>query len=338
MDIRRFNPALDGESVRACHETHLAGAPIDDPAAPPMSARTFAAWMIYGWTEDPSEAWLEAGDDGQASGWYVLGLPSRENRQLAYLTVMVHPARRRAGLGTALVRHAAQRAAEHGRTVLAGESRQEAAGTAFACALGAEQALTEVHRVLRLRSVPVGHLNTLRKQAEYASAGYSLVVWEGLVPDDQSEPLIGVYAAEADAPRRVSEEALVWDADRLRLSRQRAAAQGCREYTVVARHDASGDLAGLTQLAVDPATPDWAFQQLTVVARPHRGHRLGLLVKVAMLDLLADREPQLERIITGNASSNAHMIAINEALGFEVLDHWPSWALPVSRALGAGHA
>ncbi len=27
------------------------------------------------------------------------------------------------------------------------------------------------------------------------------------------------------------------------------------------------------------------------------------------------------------------MIAINAQLGFEVLDHWPSWELEVSRAL-----
>jgi hypothetical protein len=54
------------------------------------------------------------------------------------------------------------------------------------------------------------------------------------------------------------------------------------------------------------------------VARRHRGHRLGLLLKAEMLELLAVREPGLERIATWNAASNLHMIAINEQLGFEV--------------------
>ena len=64
------------------------------------------------------------------------------------------------------------------------------------------------------------------------------------------------------------------------------------------------------------------------MARPHRGHRLGLR-KAAMLDWLASAEPQLEQIETGNADANEHMIAINEELGFTILD--PAWAWLDSR-------
>src|SRR5262249_60912607 len=92
----------------------------------------------------------------------------------------------------------------------------------------------------------------------------------------------------------------------------------------------TGELVALTDLEVGPQVRDWAYQGLTVVARPHRGHRLGLLVKVAMLELLADHEPQLEQIITGNADVNEHMIAINTELGYQVLDHWLSWELAVA--------
>jgi hypothetical protein len=37
-----------------------------------------------------------------------------------------------------------------------------------------------------------------------------------------------------------------------------------------------------------------------------------------MLELLADLAPDARRVITGNAAANAHMIAINEQLGFTV--------------------
>ena len=93
-------------------------------------------------------------------------------------------------------------------------------------------------------------------------------------------------------------------------------------------------MAALTQLEDDPDSPEWGHQGLTAVARPHRGHRLGLLVKAAMLDWLASAEPQLEQIETGNAGANEHMIAINEALGFTIRD--PAWAwleLPVATVL-----
>jgi RimJ/RimL family protein N-acetyltransferase len=102
---------------------------------------------------------------------------------------------------------------------------------------------------------------------------------------------------------------------------------------VAARKDRTGELVALTDLEVDPQAPDWGFQGLTVVARAHRGHRLGLRVKVAMLELLADHEPGLERIVTGNADVNEHMIAINTELGYQVLDHWLSWELAVADVL-----
>ena len=69
------------------------------------------------------------------------------------------------------------------------------------------------------------------------------------------------------------------------------------------------------------------------MTRAHRGHRLGLLVKVAMLEMLAGHEPRLERIVTGNADANEHMIAINTELGYQVLDHWLSWELAVADVL-----
>jgi hypothetical protein len=56
-------------------------------------------------------------------------------------------------------------------------------------------------------------------------------------------------------------------------------------------------------------------------------------VKVAMLELLASREPDLEQIFTGNADTNAHMVAINAELGFEVIDRWLSWELAVADVL-----
>ena len=48
------------------------------------------------------------------------------------------------------------------------------------------------------------------------------------------------------------------------------------------------------------------------------GHRLGLAVKIANLDLLAEKAPAVRLIVTGNAQSNAPMIAVNDMLGFEV--------------------
>lgn len=47
----------------------------------------------------------------------------------------------------------------------------------------------------------------------------------------------------------------------------------------------------------------------------HRGHRLGLRLKLAMLDWLRGERPDVRYADTWNVPGNAPMIAINDALG-----------------------
>jgi RimJ/RimL family protein N-acetyltransferase len=333
MHLERFDALTDSELTGACHAMYLAGAPADDPVVPPKSERVFAGWLAFGWNEDSREAWLARDEAGEPVGWCALGLPRRDNRHRAHLAVLVSPPRRRQGIGTAMLTHAAARARAAGRSLLVAGAREGSAASAFFRALGGSPGLTEVHRVLLLADLPDGHLARLRAQAGPAAAGYSLECWEGLIPDSRLTEVAAVYSAEADMPLDPGEEAPRWDAARVRESQQRIAAQGLRCYAVAARHDASGELAGLTQLAVDPARPDWGMQELTAVTRPHRGHRLGLLLKVRMLELLGEREPGLRFILTGNADSNRHMIAINEALGFRECGRQQSWRLDLRQPL-----
>jgi GNAT superfamily N-acetyltransferase len=333
MHIEQIAPGAGRAAVQACYEIYLSGIPDDDPSVPPMSLRLFTGWLELGWTEDPQETWLATDDAGQPGGWYLLTLPQRENRHLAMVTPVVHAARRRAGLGTVLLRHAARRAAHHGRSQLSGSAWQSSPGSAFARACRATPGLTEIRRVLRLADLSAGRRAELRSAAAAAASGYELVSWAGPAPEEQLPALAAIYGDAADMPREPDREPQQWDVDRVRQEDRRTVVQGLRSYSVAARHPATGALAGLTQLLIEPEHPDWAFQALTVVARAHRGHRLGLLVKVAMLDLLAEREPQLARILTGNADGNEHMIAINAELGYAVLDYWPSWDVEVAPLL-----
>ena len=57
----------------------------------------------------------------------------------------------------------------------------------------------------------------------------------------------------------------------------------------------------------------------------HRGHRLGLVLKIAMLYWLREEEPQLRIVDTWNAASNAHMIRVNEMLGYQVMAEAIVW-------------
>jgi hypothetical protein len=179
-------------------------------------------------------------------------------------------------------------------------------------------------------------LPRLRASAALAAAGYSLVHWTGDVPDQYLGPLAHVINAFEDAPRGENVQPESWDAARVRERTGAHVRAGLlRNHSVAALHDATGEMTAYTGVVVESEAPSWGFQELTAVTRSHRGHRLGLLVKTAMLELLAEAEPQVEFIMTSNAAANDHMIAVNELLGYEVAGPgWRYYVAPVADLLG----
>jgi GNAT superfamily N-acetyltransferase len=330
MRIAAWDPA-DRDTASACYEVFLAAHSADEPIEPPKSAGTFLLTLAEGFERIPGEVWVASGPDGVA-GFCRIGLPDLENRDRAWAGPVVHPAARRRGIGRELLRLAASRAAANGRSVLDGVVLSDSAGEEFARRAGATLALAEVRRVQDLRKIPPGRIAELRATAARAAAGYTLVTWTGPVPDEYLGQVAGVFNAFNDAPRGDGQEDEIWDAERIRDRAGTVLRAGhLRGYSVAAIAGDGGEMAAITEIVIDPEHPEWAFQQLTAVTRPHRGHRLGLLVKTAMLEWLAQAEPKLERIATGNAASNEHMIAVNDTLGYEVVEPgYRFYEIPVS--------
>lgn len=319
MRIERQVPGgagYDG-AVAACHAVWQAAQQADNPAGRPWSPGFFRAWLEHGFEGEPGETWLVPGVSG-ADAWCRLGLPDRESPTVATADIFVRPGARRRGLGTRLLRHAAERARAQGRTLLTGGAWENSAGSAFAVRAGAATGITMIGRVLDLSAVPPGHLSRLRDEAAPHAAGYSFVRWTGPTPPEYANRVALVHEAMNDAPRDPGREPEAWNADRVRHDDAVAESFGCRYYQVAARHDATSDFAAITGMVVDPEYPAWANITITAVARPHRGHRLGLLVKAAAQEWIAASEPALRWIYTGNASVNAHMISVNDTLGYQV--------------------
>ena len=328
----------DPAVIQACFEVSTAVDAADDPFGPPLSARRFRAWLEH--PVEPTEVWVARGEtDGGVEGWFHLRLPDKENRDRAGFGLFVHPAARGRGIGTALLRHAAARADACDRSILTSWAIQDSPGAAFAGRTGATPGLVDARRVLTLASIPASRIASLHAQAAQAAAGYSLVRWDGRTPDQYLTGFAEVLNAANDMPRDPGDEDEVWDAERVREYDDVREQRGRHVYSIAAVHDATGEMAALTDVEADPETPAWGHQLLTAVLRKHRGHRLGLLVKTAMLDWLAEAEPQLERIDTGNAAVNRWMIAINEQLGYELLPPLAqSYELAVAVALAPATA
>jgi GNAT superfamily N-acetyltransferase/RimJ/RimL family protein N-acetyltransferase len=330
--VERFDPRADERRLRFCHEMTVAGQPQDDPNVPAMVFSAFRGWWGYGFGNSPQQAWLATDESGEPTGGYLLELPEKENRQNAFGFVVVPPARRRRGAGTELLAHMARESGRAGRKLLLSSTRVGAPADAFAIATGGSAGLRDIRRILPVDAGLRERLPGLRASAAPRAAGYTLRSWLGAAPDDLVDGICATYTALEDAPHDEAFEPTTWDRERLRKSEERVVAQGTRQYSIAAVAAGTGEVAAVTQAAVDPLRPEWCWQEVTAVIRRHRGHRLGLLVKVAMLEMLAEHEPQLRNVATFNAELNDRMIAVNEQLGYRVSDYFQFWEHDVAAA------
>jgi hypothetical protein len=202
---------------------------------------------------------------------------------------------------------------------------------AFAEKLGFQRGGSEIQRRQDLSEVDLAQVEALRKQAAEAASDYRLLRIAGAVPSDLIDSVAVLTAAINDAPTDdMDVEDHVYNADRIRAFERAQAGWGRKLYRLIAQRISDGALAGHTILAVDPERPEWGDQYDTSVLKEHRGHRLGLLLKASMLEWVAETEPKMRYVDTWNAESNAHMIGINEQLGYRIVRRYLNWQLDLS--------
>jgi GNAT superfamily N-acetyltransferase len=117
----------------------------------------------------------------------------------------------------------------------------------------------------------------------------------------------------------------VWTIDRLVADEARFAASPRTLLVCAVEHVPSGHLAGFTTLSVPAETDRSVSQEDTLVLREHRGHRLGMLLKLANLVEVQRRMPGHPSVITFNAEENRHMLDVNEAVGFVPIGYEGAW-------------
>ena len=286
---------------------------------------------------------------GEPVGMCSVTLPLRENLATAGIDVLVIPARRRRGLGRALLEHAETVARARGRSSLdsfhevpldavrrdspmvaarsgAGQLPGDDPATAFA--LSAGYALEQVERSSRLMlPVPDARLARLEAEALARSGDYILTAWDGHCPDTLVDGYAGLRARmSTDAPTAGMDwEREDWDVRRVRDDEQALVRSGVQTSVAAAVYRPTGELVAYSVLAWRPRVPESLLQQDTLVAAGHRGHRLGMLIKAANLRHAQEKWPPARSVLTWNASENQHMLAINTALGFRPAGYEGEW-------------
>jgi GNAT superfamily N-acetyltransferase len=247
-----------------------------------------------------------------------------DNLTSAFVDLRVHPDHRRRGYGTRMVAHIEPVMAELGRTIISANviyapdvELADAGNFRFALSCGYAAANSELRRRLTLPADRT-RLELLAARAAERHEGYRIVAFMGAVPDElllgfatldalvDFESPVGDLEVEPGAP----------DPDGIRHYEAQAREQGRQMWGAVAVAP-DGEVVAMTQLWQALGVPTTINQSGTIVRRDHRGHRLGMAVKVANLLQVGDG---FEEITTWNAASNEHMVAVNDQLGFVVIE------------------
>ena len=330
IEIRELD-RQDPEQVRAFWQ-------VGHDAVADRPYNTYIAWRAaetYLPMEQPDRVgyFLAAWDGDRVVAAMGVNGSTHDNVHAVWCSVDVLPDYRRRGLGSELLARAEEWTRGQGRRLLAGEvfAPVDAGSTAldFATAHGFKVVLEDGMKVVDIPETR-DRWEGLAAECAPHHRDYELRTVAGPFPEELVDSYITVqnmFMSEAPTGDADVEDE-VWDAERVRTHQERAVRAGRRDYTTFAL-TRDGEVAAMTEMFVNESVPHRGFQSGTLVVPAHRGHRLGLAVKVANQQAIHADFPELAFVITGNADVNTHMNAINDRLGFRVVER----CLEVEKAL-----
>jgi GNAT superfamily N-acetyltransferase len=325
----------DDEALADWHDVEVARAAKDEPGLPTPSLGELRA-LRGDATPRYELAWLVGRDGGEAVACGSIVVPRGPEAPIGRATAAVTPSGRGRGHGRAMATAVVAQARTLGCAVLQtmvasplSSPIGAVAGDVLAASLGATAVFEQVRRRLTFDHDAITRLEALAAGERRHAAGYELVRWCDAAPDE----LVGGMAellplVASDSPTgALALDATPFDVARVRDGEALERRRGRRSCATGARSAESGELVGYTLVALHAEDADVALQRGTVVRAAHRGHRLGLLVKVENVRQLRARFPKVERVETWNAVDNEHMVSVNELMGFEAVLRYRTWQL-----------
>lgn len=333
VTVDRFDPSTASEGdLRAVFELNKAlDVEVEEEGPAPVweewsyrvrnrpSWRPLLHWVAHEGGELVATASAELDDSGT-------------NRSLAEIFGGVVPDRRRRGIATALYDMIRDDLVADGRTLLAFHTRDGAApAEAFIARTGATKRIVERRSRCPVAGLDRALLEGWVQRAAERARDYDLVDFSLPTPEELVERWADLQFVMNTAPLDDFE----FEDERLtpamiREIEGRMADLGRSNRVLVARHEASDDWAGFSELIFTPHHPMMAIQEGTGVRPEHRDRGLGRWVKAANALWLVDNKPDVEYIDTWNAFSNAPMLAINDAMGFEVVGAYAAWQVQLN--------
>jgi len=214
----------------------------------------------------------------------------------------------------------AERAVSEGFTSLGVEVIGDTPAPAFYEANGFNHAYTEMRSLLDLATVDWAEIGEM---AAGVVQGYEVEFHPGDLPD----AILPAYAdgkqvRQHDPTGDLDQRPSSYDADRLRASLGCLRARGLMPYIVLAVHERTGKVAGLTELVVPAQHPTRADQYDTIIVPEHNGYGLPRALKARMLLELRAADLHLRDVQTWHAAENEQLQQVNKELGFRPDREW----------------
>jgi len=237
--------------------------------------------------------------------------------------LFVAPGDRRHGAGTALLHELTAVARAAGCTLLlCAYAEGNVAGEAFSAHVGARSGQRDRQNRVRTADLDRAMLERWRAEGETKATGYSLVQFDDHTPEDLIDAIVTAQDAMNDAPRTELLDDFVHTAQHRRDAERELERIGASYWYSGIRHDATGDIAGYSDMIHWPWKPWLAQQEDTGVVAAHRGHGLGRWLKAVNALRVLDERPDARVIETWNNGTNKWMLAINDAMGFAPVATW----------------
>ena len=301
-------------------------------------------WPIFQDQYKRRRLWL-ARVDGRLVGRGVLVWMPVPDSTAATINVEVLQAFRGREIGAALLETLEAAAASAGKTVLqsgvmhtAAEGATLDSPTGFGAVPRRDPGVRfllehgyRLEQVLRISTLDLtgrADFDTVLRAAEEATGpDYRTVAWIGETPERWRADLAilrtSMSVEDPSAGLEVVED--VWDEKRVATHDSAMTATGRLLLTVAAEHVGTGTLVGFTEVTIGGAAVGPAVQEDTLVLPAHRGHRLGMLIKLANIARLLERAPGATYVTTFNAEENRPMLDVNEAMGFRPVSYEGAW-------------
>lgn len=269
-----------------------------------------------------------ASEGSEVLGVAVVKLDTVNNLDKVWMPyLVVRDDARRRGVGTELLAAVRDETEAVGRRMITqGAPAASEPAVAFATRVGALSGLQNEQNRMEVADIPPGLLEEWVARAAERAADYTLVSWDHHCPDEHLEAFARVIEVMNTAPHDESFDSISVTPERVRAGESQAARES-EGWTTCARHDRSGELVGLTELAQSTFRRWFGIQGDTGVDPAHRDKGLGRWMKAHNALRMLHEHPDVEVVETWNAAVNEPMLNINRAMGFRCVARWTNWRL-----------